>query len=332
MGTPLQRICSIFRIDRKTAFRGHFYVFLICCGISLFIWFLIKMSDTYTTEVRIPLLYENVPDDRFLKNSDRIITVRMRATGGNLFSLKFLSFKKVLSVDLNQASIRRSRFYDKQYILTAGLLDQMMNRFDFRHEILGVWPDTLFLELEAVISKSIPVHSRLELGFKPQFGLYDSVAMIPPAVMISGPASVIDTITRISTQKKSLNELDSPTELTLPLVLPVKNKNVEYSAKETKAIINVEKYTESGIELPVTGISDDSGLKIRTFPEKITLTYRVAIRDFKDVKPEMFLLTATYDPEKDREKSFLRVRVEKSPDFVKISRINPERVEFIIQK
>ncbi len=332
MGTPLQRIYSIFKIDRKKAFRGHFYIFLICCGISLFIWFLIKMSDEYTTEVRIPLQYENVPDDLFLNNSDRIITVRMRAAGGKLFSLKFLSFKKFLTVDLNQVSVKRSRYFDKQYILTAGLEKQIRDRFDFGHEILGMSPDTLFLEMEQVISKSVPVHSRLEMDFSPQFGLYDSLGLIPPVVMVSGPASVIDTITRISTQKKSLKHLDSSVEINLPLVLPVRNKNVTYSVKEIKAIVNVEKYTESGIELPVSGISDDSGLKIRTFPENVTLTYRVAIRDFKDVKPEMFLLTATYDPEKDREKSVLRVRVEKSPDFIRISRINPERVEFIIQK
>ncbi|MBE9483860.1 MAG: hypothetical protein IMY74_03380, partial [Bacteroidetes bacterium] len=67
-------------------------------------------------------------------------------------------------------------------------------------------------------------------------------------------------------------------------------------------------------------------------PEEVQLTYRVAIKDYQRVIPEMFTLSVTYDPEKDKGKNFLKVHIERKPDFVRVNRIHPEKVEFIIRK
>ncbi len=46
----------------------------------------------------------------------------------------------------------------------------------------------------------------------------------------------------------------------------------------------------------------------------------------------MFVLSASYDPGRDMEKTFLRVKTDQHPEYVRISRIHPDKVEFIIQK
>lgn len=333
MNARLNHLVDRAKNPRDKNFRNHLYIFLICCGISLFIWFLIKMSDDYVSEISIPLSFSNIPANKHLNNSNERLNIRMRANGGDLFSVKYFSRRGKIDVNLGQVDLKMSRYFDKYYILSSQLSAEVNERFDFDYNLIHISPDTIYLDLEEIISKSLPVVADLNLNCKPQYMLYDSIIIQPSVIMVSGPSSVIDTLNYISTSSTSLNNLDQLKELVIPIVYPVMDNKVKYSDSEVKVIIPVEQFTEYTIELPVNGISDDTGIiGVRTFPETVQLTYQVAVKDYKLVKPEMFVLSASYNPARDMEKTFLRVKADQYPDYVRISRIHPDKVEFIIQK
>lgn len=291
------------------------------------------MSDDYVTDIRIPLTYTNVPADKQLNNKGDKLTVRIRANGSDLFSVKYFSRKHKITVNLRQADLRRSRYFDKYFFLTQQFSYDISNRYEFDHTLISISPDTIYLDMEEVISRRLPVKANVDLEFKPQYMLYDSISVNPPEIMVSGPASIVDTLSVIYTKKQRFSEISSNKKAVIPIILPVKDKTVRYSESEVELNIVVEQFTESSIELPVNGINNDSGISsIRTFPETVEVTYRVALKDYPLVKPEMFRLTASFNPEKDRGKTFLKVRAEKQPEFVHITRIEPDKVEFIIQK
>jgi len=333
LNARLNNLVDRAKNPRDKNFRNHLYIFLICCGISLFIWFLIKMTDEYVGEVSFPVKFTNIPADKQLNNNDGSLEVRLRANGGDLFSLKYLSGRGNIDINLNQMDLKRSRYFDKYYILTNQVRIQLTERFDFAHTLIAISPDTIFLDLEDIISKSLPVKADISVDCKPQYMIYDSIQIIPSEIMVSGPASVIDTLTYISTASRTLSSLDETKEVSIPVIYPISNKQIRYSDNEVNVIIQIEQFTESTIELPVKGTSDDTGIgSIRTFPETVQLTYQVAIKDYKFVKPEMFGISAMYDPEKDKEKTFLKVLIDQQPDLIRITRVNPDKVEFIIQK
>ena len=333
MNAKLNNFIDRAKNPRDKNFRSHFYIFLICCGISLFIWFLIKMNDDYMAEISIPVSYKNIPADKLLNNSDDRITIRLRANGGDLFSAKYLSLRGNIDIDLNQAELKKSRYFDRYYILTSQFRNQLSEGFDFTHTMLTLSPDTIFLKLEDIISRSLPVIPQIDVSCKPQYMIYDSIKSSPSMIMISGPASIIDTLTHLSTERRSFSNLDKNKEIMIPIILPVSNKKITYSETDVNVIIPVEQFTESSIYVIVNGISFDNGITaVRTFPESIQLTYQIAIKDYKLVKPEMFTVSAVYDPAKDKDKTFLKVKIDNSPDFVKITRISPDKVEYIIQK
>lgn len=332
MNRKLINLIDRAKNPRDRNFRNHLYIFLICCGISLFIWFLIKMSDEYISEIKIPVSYENEPIDKLLVNADDYVTVRLRAMGGNVFSEKFFSGHESVILNLKQADIRKSRYFDKYYILTDNLKDRISHRFDYDHDIMSIDPDTLFLEFEEIISKSVKIKTRINVSCKPQYQVYDSIIISPQEVIISGPSSVIDTIRNIYSISEDYTDLDKNLETMLALSLPLNDNKISYSETEVKLNVPVEKYTESSIELPVMGSSNDTAIRIRTFPESVQLTYQVAIKDYKLVKPDMFFISAYFDTEKDKEKKLIKVKVHKSPEFIKITRIHPDKVEFLIQK
>ena len=290
------------------------------------------MSDTYVSEIRMPVQYENAPGDRLLVQADDHISLRLRAKGGDIFSLKFFSGREVVKINLKQADIKKGRYFDRYYILTNNLFDDLSKHFDFTHDIISLEPDTLYLDFEEIITKSIPIKTNLQISCRSQYQVYDSIRVIPDEIIVSGPSSVIDTLTFVKSVSKTFSDLDKTLETMLSLSLPAEDDKISYSADEVKIIIPIEKYTESTIDLAVRSISDDPNIAIRTFPETVQLTYQVAIKDYKLVKPDMFAVSVFYDSDKDREKRLLKVRVDQSPNFIKVTRVTPDKLEFLIQK
>ena len=333
MNARLNNLVNRAKNPRDKKFRNHLYIFLICCGISLFIWLLIKMSDDYVSDIRIPLTFSNLPADKQLNNTGDMLTVRLRANGGDLVSVKYFSGAGKITVNLNQADLRLSRYFDKYYVLTSQFSAEISSRYEFEHTLISISPDTIYLDMEDIVSRRLPVKAKVDLNFKPQHMLYDSITLSPSEIMVSGPSSVVDTLSEIYTENRSFSGLDHSLTAILPIIPPASSENIRYSENEVEMKITVEQFTESSIRLPVSGYTDDSGITgIRTFPETVDVTYQVALKDFQLVKPEMFKLTAFFDPEKDQGKTFLKVRADKQPGFVRITRIDPEKVEFIIQK
>ncbi|MEN8224031.1 MAG: YbbR-like domain-containing protein [Bacteroidota bacterium] len=332
MNQKLTKLLDRAKDPRDRDFRNHLYVFFICFGISLLIWFLIKMSDEYVSEIEIPVHYTNEPANKLLVESDPHITIRLRAKSGDMFSFKLFSGRKPVSVNLKQVELKKSRYFDRYYILTEHYLNKISENFDFSHDIISITPDTLFLEFEDIISRSLPVKAMISVECKAKFQIYDSIRVIPDGIMVSGPASIIDTLAYIPSRAMNFSDLDQTFETMLPLSLPVADDKISYSQSEVKLIIPVEKYTESTIEIPVSCLPVDTATVVRTFPETVQLTYQVAIRDYNLVNAGMFRLSVIYDSKKDREKKFLKVKVDESPEHIKITRIHPDRLEFLIQK
>ncbi len=291
------------------------------------------MSSDYVAEFTIPLEFSNLPADKILIGQDHELSIRLRGEGGDLFSLKYLSPRGEIDASLNELELKKSRYFDRYYILTEQLRGKVEKRFDVEHELLSIEPDTIFLQLEDIVSKSLAVVPDISVNFKAAFMLYDSISCTPEKIMVSGPVSIIDSLTQIKTAQRSFSKLDKNTEAVIPLILPIENEKVQYSETEVQLLIPVEEFTESTVRVSVKGISEDSGYEnIRTFPAEVELTYRVALKDFQRVKTEMFQAMVLYNPGQDKDKNFLKVRIKNSPEFVRISRIVPERVEFIIEK
>lgn len=290
------------------------------------------MSDEYVSEVRLPVSYQNTPENKLLLDADKYVHIRLRAKGGDIFSSKFFSSHEALNINLQQAEIRKSRYFDRYYILTDQFRNQFSNRFDFAHSVLSVHPDTLFLNFEEVVNRNIPVKSEVTISCKSRFQLYDSIQLIPNMIKVSGPASVIDTLKYIATEKKAFTDLDKNLEATVKISSALLASKLRFNHTEIKLQAMIEEFTESVIQLPVTAYADDTSAMVKTFPETVALTYKVALKDFTRVRADMFSLSVSYTQEKDMNKNFLKVQVDNKPDFIQLTRIQPEKLEFLIQK
>lgn len=311
--------------------RNKLYIFLICLGIAVFIWLMIKLSGEYYSNVSYPFRFTNIPAGKLMvENVDSTLSLKLKANGLQLFSIKYFKDHPTVNIDLNRVKLHRCRYKYGSYVLTSSLKSYIINQLEIADKIISVLPDSLFFVMENSEKKMSAVKTDLSISFKKQYYQYGDIVLTPDSVLISGLLSMIDTINFIKTKKIELSGLDKNVDIDIEIVKPLISKNIKYSTDKINVKIPVENYTESSIDLPIIQVGD-SIRKIKTFPAKVTITYMVALKDFDRVDKSMFL--AGVDCSKiNAVNKILNVKLLRQADFVKVTEIFPENVEYIILK
>ncbi len=302
-------------------------IFLICLLISIFIWFLIKMSKDYSSDISYQINFYNPPSDQIITEArDSVIFLQINSRGFELLNRIYFKNTKPINIDLSRTSIHKERYTMGSYILSESLLSQIRNQYEFSDEIGRISPDTLYLKLENTISKEVDIQLNLEINPKQQHYIYGNVTQSHLKVEINGPPTIIDKIKNIETEQIELHNIDADQHLLIPLINPYSNNNVKFSIDTIKIDIPIENFTESSLSIPIE-IRNQSELNIKLFPETISVKYLVALRDFDRVSPDMFSAYINYDPSF---KNYQTIIFSRHPDFVRLVDFSPKSVEYLI--
>jgi hypothetical protein len=311
--------------------RNQFYVFLVCLAISIIIWFLIVLSKKNMETIDFPVLYGKSPSNLVLTNKpDSLLSFRLSSSGFKLITLEYLTFKKPIQFDLRSLKIRKEGSRYTASASTSEMAKTLIREHNLGQELISVSPQTIYFEFSSVTSKKVPVMPNVDFSFEKQFQLLDSLIITPDSVFVMGANEVIDTIKFVPTELCKLDGINKSQTISGKLLNRWKIYDVSLSENEAKISLNVERFTESTIELPI--VNDHwEDRKIKTFPEKVRLTYLVALKDYKRINSEMFVLG--YDTTVNlNQANKLRVKIIRHPSFIKITRIDPQEVEFLVLK
>ncbi len=327
-GFSFQRIL----VPSSKKYRNKLSVFLICTVISFFMWGLIKLSRVYETPIKYQVNYINAPSDKILVHPrDTIITLTVKARGLELYGKLFNTEKNRITLDISDVKIRNKSNHFSGYLRTSKELRKIANQLPKDFLLIGVEPDTLHLTFENEYSKKVPVEADLSLSFVPQYQLYDSIKLSHDTVSIFGIKSVIDTIYQIKTEHKTLRNLKSSRLIALHLEKPTAKPMISLSVDSITAEIMVERFTEAEIEVPIISV-EKTDRPFRTFPDKIILTCRVAMREYDRLDPSLFAVTIDYDKAAKSGNNLADVIVVQQPAFAKVIDMEPDRVEFLFLK
>ncbi len=309
--------------------RNQFYVFMVCLGISILIWFLIVLSKKNMETIEFPIVYGSAPSNLVLTNSpDSLISLRLSSTGFELITLKYLTRKKPVIVDLKALRIEKEGAKHIANLSTSYIEKKLVEQYGLSKELISITPQNLYFEFASVVSKKVPIKLNLQLGFERQFQLSDSLILSPDSVFVIGANESIDSIDFIQSEFYEVNGINNSREIIVGLVNPGSIEDIRISESETKVSLRVEKFTESTIELPIT-INKRDGMEVKTFPEKIKLTYLVALKDYKRINADMFIVGIDTSENLEKIKK-LKVKVIQYPSFIKITKTNPQEVEFLV--
>lgn len=283
-----------------------------------------QFSKQYSEVIEIPVEYVNVPPDKLLLNNPESLQLRVQENG---FTVAWFSlFAPTITIDLAQAHVDDGNLVYDLIENRAQLQSQLeldMDNNQFLKEVLTV-------NFEQKQEKRLPVIFRSNIEYAAGYSAVSDLQFTPDSIMVSGPDNVLDTLSRLLTEPLTLSKVKNDREgavyldtTALPNVTFYKNK-VEYS-------LDVEKFTEGKVQVPIEIMNVPRGLNVVIFPKEVVLFYQVNLKEFNKVTASDFRVVVDFN-EVRGEQDFLIPQVIKKPDFTSNLRLNEKRIQFIIKK
>ena len=298
--------------------------FLVFLAISTALWFLIKLSDNYSTQAIYTLQFEEVPADQWVSSPELAVKMSLNTNGFHTLRYKMVRDpKRIVIIPLDEVPYRQETgntySFSSQYVaeriavlLGISTSDVVMN------------DDKVYFNMDVLKSKVVPIAFRSDIKTQRQYDVYGIPTLDPPTITIFGPQEVIDTVKSVKTVKVSKVNVSQSFRETVGLDLL--GGKIRSDVKEVTVEVNVEKFTEKDVEVPIK-VADS--LRMRFFPETMKVKCLVAIKDYASIVPEDFSV-AVDRRQLEALQPLLDVRLASWPQYVQVLRTSPDKVEYLI--
>ena len=314
-----------FKNDKRVA------AYLVCVAIAAGFWFLNALSKTYTAELVVPVQYYNFPNNKtFSGNLPEKFEMTVKAHGFTILRHKLNFLFGPLEFNVNEMTNdrmtenKRSRFaFPSRQFLTE-LSYQMSNDL----EIISMSPDTLFFGFGQLVQKRITIKPSVHVELKKQYQISGEIKTIPADILVSGPQQVMDTLQFLKTRTLTFKAVDKSLRGKAEIE-PV--KELFFDRQSVFLEIPVEEYTEAQLFVPIDLIDAPLDIKVKLFPAQVKVSFLVGLSRFSEIHPEDFKLAVSY-PEIENGAQRLRIKRVSTPAFLYDVKINPEEIEYLIEK
>lgn len=330
MKSKLKLFFNWLKAKNENGTTNRWVIFAYCVVVSFVFWLLIVFSNEYRSAVSFNIRYSHLPHDKMLANKlPAKVDMEVSASGFTFLGSYFNQLSDTLLLDVSK--IYNSGKSKEYYMPLGSQTLQFEKQLGSQIKIQKIYLDTLHFYFDKKSFRVVPVKLNLTYACEKQFQLNGKVTMKPSQIVVQGPASVVDKIHVLNTETINLSHLKQTTLRAVKIVTTEEMNNLEFSTLKVFIKIPVEKFTEASIELPVDVVNLPEFYSIKTFPDKVKITYLVGLSNYEKVNAELFALTAAYD-KKEEGATSLKLNLSKAPDFIRNPRMETDKVEFILRK
>ena len=311
-------------------FRIRILMFSVFLMISVVIWLLSALSKNYTSEIEYPLVYTDIPEDRvFVGDLPEHLDLSINAPGYAL--LKYKVFRKPVPIVFKVSAFtlnRPGQDSTRAYILTRYLKDQVSRQLPFNLQLLEINPDTLHFHFTGKVTRVIPVRPDFLFEVDKQFTTRDGILLEPDSVEVTGPDLILDTLKYLTTERIDLGLLtrNYSDQVQLKGV-----EDVEQSRSTVHCTIELERFTEIQLYIPVEALNLPDTLSLQSFPARINMTCKVGLSKFDRMDNNLFRAVVDYSVV-DEQTKVLDVSIRNVPGYLLSCDYYPKSVEFLISK
>lgn len=307
------------------------YVFLVFLLIATAFWFMNALRDNYLADFSYPVRFVNVPDDEIVVGgTDQKVAVKVSANGYTIVRQRLNRSFAPLVFDV--AQMRRSAAGENgnAWVLTRSQMNRVREQLLVGMDLVELRPDTLVLQIDKIRDRKVPVVLKGSISFEKQFLQAGDLVFNPDSVMISGPASLVDTIQAVATRSLNVELLSESYQQKVQLErLP----NVKLSHSEAELTIPVEPFSEKTISLALQVVGLPDSLQLKAFPSAVELTFRAGVSRFESIQPSDFrAVVDASEVLKNQRPARLRVRIERVPEHIQAYDFSPLFVEYLLER
>ena len=303
-----------------------FTVFLLISGLF---WLLNALSETYTATFTIPVKYINVSEDEaVVEKSHDLLNLKVRGGGYTILRQKISKTFSFITIDASK--LIRTNDEGRAFLLPHQQRENIQKQLYIGLEHESIEPDTLFVSICKTKRKNVIIRPNGVIKPDQQFLVSGPVLFIPDSVEIFGPVNIVDTMTYIQTQYFVFEKVRDPVICEVSLKEP---NDITLSNKKVQMTIPIELFSEKSVFVPITAIGLADSLIIKTFPSEIKITYQAGLSRFEQIKPSDFRVIVDTEPiSKGERPTRLRVKIEKTPDYLHSYDYTPYFVEYLLEK
>lgn len=303
--------------------RGKLSAFLICLGISAFLWISHRLNQTYFYSIHVPVKFVNLPSNKVLINElPDHLRFDIKTNGLKLFFVLLRRPFNEITIDFNTL---KSDNKQQAYSISSGNI-KLSETTKLNVDVKRVSPDTLFFVSKTGITKNVAVKAIISAN--PEKGFVLSKPLISPAfITINGDSVSVNGVDSISTAPLYLNQVNSNYNGQLTLLRP--SENVFLNINEVNVSIKADKLLEKQIEVPLTALGLAPATLAKLFPSKVKITYSAARNDFSEISSDDFKAVVNYSKHHNNK---MMVELSTVPTQAKILSIEPTEVEFLLFK
>tara|TARA_B110000503_G_C7162674_1_gene420403 strand:+ start:790 stop:1767 length:978 start_codon:yes stop_codon:yes gene_type:complete len=301
-------------------------IFFFCLVLATFFWFLSSLSKQYTTILTIPLEYTSFNKDFILiEEPIDFIKIQVSGNGFELLGEQMSLNRNSLKVNLGDAmKLGKNRFG----IPTSKLQNEVYQYLDKDIRFERMTSDSILFKTDKRAMRTFKVIPDVELSFESSYNLMGEITVSPSMVEVSGPKSELDSIQFITTEKLKYGEVNDSLTLTYSFADDKRFQSLDIVPEKVSILVPVDKFTEKSFEVLIEW---NKNISIRTFPNKVKVVFLVPLFNYEqlteqEIKAEVNLT------EGFQKKKKLKVNIKGVPDFAKLLRVEPEKIEFIIKQ
>ncbi|WP_411274922.1 YbbR-like domain-containing protein [Daejeonella sp.] len=305
--------------------RRRISMFFICLGVAISAWLFFALSNSYVYQARTLVRFVNFPQNKaFHSLQSDTVKLQIEGTGWQLLFSKLRISPQSVDIDLKDLN-------KQTFVNLSDQLGYINQQFSSTQKIVYVQPDTLYFDFSSRAIKKVPVELVGDLQFQKQYGISDSVKIKPAYVTITGPKNDLSKIRVWKTDSLNVNNINASISTRLPFKRPsMANINIYPSYAEIS--VPVEEFTEKTIEVSIKVGNNRNYRDINLLPEKVKITFMTALGNYSKIDRDYFEATVDLDKWTERSYKQLPVILTRFPAFCKLVRIEPQAIDFIIQK
>lgn len=305
--------------------RRRISMFFICLGVALAAWLFFALSNSYVYQARTLVRFVNFPQNKaFHSLQSDTVKLQIEGTGWQLLFSKLRINPQSIDIDLKDLN-------KQTFINLSDQLGYINQQFSSTQKIVYIQPDTLYFDFSSRAIKKVPVELVGDLQFQKQYGISDSVTIRPAYVTITGPKEDLSKIRVWKTDSLNVKNVSGNINKRIPFKRPsMANINIYPSYAEVS--VPVDEFTEKTVEVSIKVANNRNYRDINLLPEKVKITFMTALTNYSKIDRDYFEATVDLDNWTERSYKQLPVILTRFPGFCKLVKIEPQAVDFIIQK
>ena len=306
----------------------NWLILVISLLLAFFMWSVMKLSRNYSSYIRYHVeVTSSIPGRTNKAVSTDELVIGAKSKGFDILQNSRSRGENVLQL----ASVDPKFFHKVQgegdlfSLLPDDLMQPIQDALGNEIKVETFATDTLYFTFPVQSFKKVPVQVQSVITYKEQFMPMQKMVIRPDSVLIYGDEGIISNINSVSA--RTINGKDVKRTLNgVVQLIPI--SNVRFSQNEVFYNLEVGRFVENTVKVPVTIWDAPSYANIAIIPQEITLKYRQPFGSGIKLQPQDFAVGVDYD--EVLRNDVVKVKLIKAPQQVLDVSVEPKFVECIL--